>query len=241
MVWVKLDDGFFRNRKARLAGKDGRALFLAGLCYCGATLTDGHIATVDLSVIAAEADVKPAVANTLVKVGLWEKVDDGWLVHDYTHYNRLAADVKKDRDEGRERAARSRERARNADGTFGDGNSERPTDPSSSSSRPFGDSSVSGSSSSNYRIGEEDDWPTIIAKRRLERREREKGRVTNPQQWLTKTIGSVRDEFMPPDGWPTMTATEIADILEPHDSAPRNETRAEQIARVLQAVPGEAS
>jgi hypothetical protein len=43
MPWVKLDDRFFTNPKVIGAGRDARDLYLAGLCYCAAELTDGFV------------------------------------------------------------------------------------------------------------------------------------------------------------------------------------------------------
>lgn len=95
MTWVKLDDQFFRHTKSTAAGKDGRALFLAGLCYCASQLTDGHISKTALMLVAAEAGVKHTVAKTLVDVGLWD--DDGhhgYWVHDFLEYNPSATEVR---------------------------------------------------------------------------------------------------------------------------------------------------
>jgi hypothetical protein len=91
MTWAKLDDGFYRHPKSRAAGKDGRALFVASLCWAASHLTDGFIATHDLGLIAAEAEVKPRpTANRLVQVGMWEPVDGGWQIHDYLDFNPTA-------------------------------------------------------------------------------------------------------------------------------------------------------
>jgi hypothetical protein len=106
VTWAKLDDGFFRHPKARAVGKDGRALFAAGLCWCASHLTDGFIAAADLGLVAAEAEVRPKVtASRLVDVGLWhgpghacvrcEPCPAGyWMVHDYLDYNPTAEAAK---------------------------------------------------------------------------------------------------------------------------------------------------
>jgi hypothetical protein len=97
-VWVKIDDGFHRHPKARAAGKDGRALFVASLCSSSAAKADGYVPAHDLPVIAAEAEVraKPTAAR-LVDVGLWHGPDHdcphcdqptgpGWMIHDFLVY-----------------------------------------------------------------------------------------------------------------------------------------------------------
>lgn len=94
MTWVKLDDQFFLHPKSLAAGKDGRELYLAGLCYCAGQLTDGFIATAALPVVAATAGVKLSVARKLEQVGLWEETIGGFRVHDYLNYNPRATEVR---------------------------------------------------------------------------------------------------------------------------------------------------
>jgi hypothetical protein len=99
MTWVKLDDGFLTNPKIMRAGLEGRALYVAGLCYCAGGLTDGFIPDETVPKIAALADVsKPSHATSrLVGVGLWEPVAAGFQVHDYLKYQPSAEDVRKER------------------------------------------------------------------------------------------------------------------------------------------------
>lgn len=120
MPWVKLDDQFIFHPKAILAGKDGRALYLTALCYSANQLTDGRIRTGVLPMVArlAEVDDAETVAEHLVDVGLFERADDGYQIHDYHKYNPTAADVKKQRAENAERQAAWRDRNRQPDGTI---------------------------------------------------------------------------------------------------------------------------
>lgn len=63
-------------------------------------------------------DVSPlALAEKLVTVGLWERTETGYMIHDYLVYNPSREHVEKKRAEARERMATRR---RGADGTFGD-------------------------------------------------------------------------------------------------------------------------
>lgn len=94
MTWIRLDDSFFRHPKAVEAGKDGRCLFLAGLCYCGQQLTDGWISQKVLPMVASDAGVKLSVARELERVRLWDEGPGGFWVHDYLEYNPSAEDVK---------------------------------------------------------------------------------------------------------------------------------------------------
>lgn len=87
MAWVKLDDKFFVHRKAIAAGVEGRALFVASMCYCAMQENNGEFTEADLPVIAAMAGVPQEIADRLVEVGLWDRSDRDYLVHDYLTYN----------------------------------------------------------------------------------------------------------------------------------------------------------
>lgn len=114
MPWVRIDDGFLTNPKIMSAGLEGRAVYIAGLCFCAAGLTDGYVPAEALGKLAMLADVRrPGQAVTrLVEVGLWESVQGGYQVHDYLKYQPSAADVRKERD----RVAGWRAKKRNANG-----------------------------------------------------------------------------------------------------------------------------
>lgn len=108
MTWVRLDDQFFRHAKARAAGRDGRALYLAALCFASANLTDGIIRAIDLPLVAAEAEVRPATSKRLVDAGLWDVVDGGWQIHDWAHRNPSADEIRERREKEREKKQRYR-------------------------------------------------------------------------------------------------------------------------------------
>jgi hypothetical protein len=100
VTWVKLDDQFFRNAKVLRAGRDARDLYLAGLCFCAGSLTDGHIPRNALRMLGAEADIgdPAAAADRLMLVGLWHATGDGFTVHDWRTYNPSAEQVRTTRE-----------------------------------------------------------------------------------------------------------------------------------------------
>jgi hypothetical protein len=107
MTWVRLDDGFFRHPKARAASKDGRALFVASLCWSAANLTDGHIRDESVTQILADAEAKKNAVDRLAAAGLWHPgLDEGWDIHDYLEFNKSRADVMKERDRWRRSKAK---------------------------------------------------------------------------------------------------------------------------------------
>jgi hypothetical protein len=110
MGWIKLDDQFFRHPKVVGAGRDDRLLYLAGLCYCGANLTDGLIPSGAIRLLAAEVEIaKPtAAAARLVEAGLWERAGADFRVHDYLEHNRSSERVRAEREAAAERMQRKR-------------------------------------------------------------------------------------------------------------------------------------
>jgi hypothetical protein len=75
---MRLGDDFHRDPRARAAGKDGRALYVAARCWSSDRGTDGAIPDCMLPVLACDADVPPAAADALVAVGLWSRENAGW-------------------------------------------------------------------------------------------------------------------------------------------------------------------
>lgn len=124
MAWVKLDDGFFRNPKIVAISPESKLIYLAGLCYAGAALTDGFIPENAVKMLASDANVASPQkrAKELVDAGLWVKNPRGYSVHDYLEHNSSASDVLAKREDARKRmqakrAGSSREVRANSEGT----------------------------------------------------------------------------------------------------------------------------
>jgi hypothetical protein len=107
MVWVKLDDGFPDHPKVLAAGPLAAWLYVCGLAYAARLLTDGFIPTVQVGRLAALQGAED-LAGRLVSVGLWERVDGGYRVHDYLDWNTPASHIKRDRAAAAERMRRLR-------------------------------------------------------------------------------------------------------------------------------------
>ncbi len=96
MGWVKIDDAFPDHSKALKARGLPIALWLEGLCYANKHLTDGMLETHVVS--SMRLVPKPlAVAEFLVKVKLWERVEGGFQIHDYAEHYPTAASVRERR------------------------------------------------------------------------------------------------------------------------------------------------
>lgn len=109
MPYARIDTGFHRHPKASAVGITGRALYISGLCFCAEQLTDGRIPKGSVPIVAAEAGVKPSVADALVEVGLWHDRGDHYSVNDYfDRGNPTRASVLAEREAARQRAAKAR-------------------------------------------------------------------------------------------------------------------------------------
>jgi hypothetical protein len=107
-TWVKLADTFPYHPKVLAVGPEAGWLYVCGLCHCSAHLTDGFIAA------SAMPHLTPLkrperLAARLVAERLWDAVDGGWSVHDYTTQQRTRAEVEHQREQARGRAKKSRE------------------------------------------------------------------------------------------------------------------------------------
>jgi hypothetical protein len=118
-MWVKLDDEVFEHPKMIAIGIQGRALWLAGLCYANKQTTDGFIPEYMLRELASKAgvtDLKGTVAKLTTtykgnRSPVWHPSEDGYQIHDYAEYQFTAdriADMNAKRHEAAKVAANAR-------------------------------------------------------------------------------------------------------------------------------------
>lgn len=135
MPWVKVDDHFDEHPKLAAVGPLGWGFWLAGLAYSNRNLTDGFIpwskalSLASFEVIGPDQDyrilaladaadpdgVQPAsivtvewVFDLLVSAGLWERVANGFHIHDYDQYQPSREAVLAEREAARERMQKVR-------------------------------------------------------------------------------------------------------------------------------------
>ncbi len=118
MVWVRLDDACTLHEKLLDAGTEGFALWVAMLCHCNRSLTNGRVKKAHLRAVWPPLTGR-ALTGALAKLvagGLVEEAEDYWILHDYAHYqsHALKDDVIAQRDANRakQKAFRDRERAK---------------------------------------------------------------------------------------------------------------------------------
>lgn len=100
MSWIRLDDGFADHPKVLAAGPLATVLYVRGLCYASRHTTDGFIPTGAVPALAVGLD--PAGPEDLVRVGLWEKTEGGYTIHDFLKYNFSKAEIVAAREKKRE-------------------------------------------------------------------------------------------------------------------------------------------
>jgi hypothetical protein len=112
MPWVRLDDRFPSHRKVALLSDRAFRLYVSALCWCSENLTEGKILDRELAVVARVRNTK-AAAKELEDANLWDRVDDGWEIHDFLEYNPDRAKVKAGREANaaRQQAFRDRKKA----------------------------------------------------------------------------------------------------------------------------------
>lgn len=109
MPWVKLDDRFPSHRKVALLSDRAFRLHVSAICWCAENLTDGRIVDRELPLVAHIRGIK-ATAKQLEEAGVWDRTDDGWVIHDYLDYNPSREQVLLDRKKNAERQERWRQR-----------------------------------------------------------------------------------------------------------------------------------
>lgn len=89
MAWAKLDDQLHGHRKIKRAWKCRPALGLhmMALSYSACYDLDGLVPEEFVEEKLPAKRERDAAVAALVEAGLWEIVDDGWLVHDWDEYN----------------------------------------------------------------------------------------------------------------------------------------------------------
>lgn len=86
MSWVKLDDNFPDHAKILAAGAAAGWLWVCGLAYCNRQKRrDGFIPAAKVRTLYPMPAAKKCAEN-LEKVGLWERIEGGYRVHDYHDY-----------------------------------------------------------------------------------------------------------------------------------------------------------
>lgn len=107
MPWFKVDDTLYSHPKWVAAPLSARGLWTSAGSWCASHLQDGFVPRHALALFGARA----RDATELVRVGLWDEVDGGWMFHDWLDLQPSREDVLALRRSGaaRQKVARSPE------------------------------------------------------------------------------------------------------------------------------------
>lgn len=120
MSWGRVDDGWHRHPKIRRCSMAARGLWTTAFSWTADVELDGFIPE-DMVPKLAETDDVAAMIEQLTRIappythGLWEKVDGGYVMHDYLKINPSAKslDRKRKKHAKHSRTWRERDRSRN--------------------------------------------------------------------------------------------------------------------------------
>lgn len=85
--YVPLDVNYARDVAIRKAGTNAELLFLRSLAYAKGARTSGFVSDFDLEVVAVGMRAVKAAAQRLVEVGLWVRVEGGWVIRSWERWN----------------------------------------------------------------------------------------------------------------------------------------------------------
>lgn len=111
MPWGKLDDNYSDHPKIlRAWSDDPRTIGLHSMSIAWSMRhgTEGHVPTYWVATKIPDDGERAAVADALVRAGLWEVNGEGWIVHDFLDWNPSNADVEARREADRQRKAQRR-------------------------------------------------------------------------------------------------------------------------------------
>lgn len=116
-MWVKLDDQFPDHPKVERISDGAFRLHVSALCHAARYLTDGVIS--DERPAKLISRFRPKYVSELLDAGLWVRQGRGYVIHDFTHWNKTREHWEKKRADDAERLRLWREK-RSAEGREGD-------------------------------------------------------------------------------------------------------------------------
>jgi hypothetical protein len=101
MTWGRVDDRLHSHPKPIEAKLEAMGLWVLGLSYCCAFLTDGFISLERVKLLAGRRGDE--LAARLVTSGLWHTTKGGWQFHDWPDWQKTKAQVLGEREAAKHR------------------------------------------------------------------------------------------------------------------------------------------
>ena len=92
MPWAKIDDDLFAHEKTILAGNEAMGVWVRLLSWSAHNLTNGELPE---AICAEFCQGNLQIIDRLFDAGLLDKIESGYSLHDYLHYNPRASKVRK--------------------------------------------------------------------------------------------------------------------------------------------------
>lgn len=213
MPWVKLDDSFDEHPKIDALSDAAFRLHVAGLCYSARNLSDGHIPSVRAPRLTVTAKARHIAE--LVTAGVWDAVDDGYMIHDFLEYQRARTDVLSEREAARVRMENVRANKKRTP-------PERSPEVRLPRPDPTPTKEVTSSHNSTEAVDKSAEEQRIevvlgmVAKQRMAA----VGNVRQPQAWMAKTVEKMRlEELLDVEAlkrireYPDLTDPQLRDVL----------------------------
>lgn len=111
MTWAKLDDSFHSHPKVRAAWYRCPAsigLHVLGITYSADHESDGVVPGWFVAGAFAKPKELQEAVSALIDMGIWERHDEDFLIHDFLDYHPSKADLDKKRERDAERKRRER-------------------------------------------------------------------------------------------------------------------------------------
>lgn len=108
-AYAPLSATYYRDDALLEAGERAEVLFCRGLAFCAESMSDGFISDRQLTaVIGIGLRDAGKRAQTLVRVGLWERVDGGYVIRSWLKWNKSAEEIGRAKRQDRDRKANAR-------------------------------------------------------------------------------------------------------------------------------------
>lgn len=108
-AYAKLSATFYRDDAILRAGEAAETLYVRGLAFCAESVSDGFITELQVEhVIGVRLKALAQRVEALVREGLWEPVDGGYVVRGWLKWNKSAEDIGMTRKRDRERKSSGR-------------------------------------------------------------------------------------------------------------------------------------
>lgn len=218
--WTPLATDFFRHPRVVDCDGPAKLLFIASLCYCQHYVTDGEFPSRVVPMLCAEADADPHDSvGQLVAAGLWTQQETGYVIPGWSEWNRPAEQVKRRRQQDRERKASARMSAGTSRGQSAGLPAEFHASSSTSTSTTENSSSSSTTSPGDPQPVDDDDERIHQALLVVAERKAKDRAATNPNGYKRSVLKNFATDGTEAEArnwlerYPDLTATQLADVV----------------------------